>query len=177
MAGYCTAKRSHGTRSHRLFASLPESAMSRRLCLLLTVLTLPTAAGAGEPDRPALARQAHSILKANCYRCHGQDGANEGGVNYILDVARLIERRKVVPGDVAKSRLFKRVTHPDDPMPPEDEKARPSKDDITLLRRWIEAGAPSFDAPSAARTPITPAALLKLIRADLDSVGARDRRF
>src|SRR4051812_8975448 len=49
-------------------------------------------------EQAALAARAHAILKANCYRCHGQEGAVEGGLNYILDRDKLIARRKVVPG-------------------------------------------------------------------------------
>ena len=63
------------------------------------------------------AKKAQEILKANCYRCHGRDGANEGGINYILDRQRLIERRKVIAGDSAKSKLFRRISSTDDPMP------------------------------------------------------------
>ena len=50
-------------------------------------------------EKSALAKQAHEILKANCYRCHGQDGTVEGGMNYILDVKTLVSRKKVIPGN------------------------------------------------------------------------------
>jgi tetratricopeptide (TPR) repeat protein len=151
--------------------------MTLRATALLLVVTLPARAAAQAPDKDALASKAHAILKANCYRCHGQDGANEGGFNYVLDARRLVERRKVLAGNAAKSRLFRRITDPDDPMPPEGEKARPSKDDIVTLRQWIEAGAPPFTTPTAANAPITPADIYRLIRADLATVGERDRLF
>src|SRR5262245_25439428 len=151
--------------------------MTLRTAALLLVLTFPARAAAQAPDKDALASKAHAVREANCYRCHGQDGANEGGFNYVLDARRLVERRKVLPGNAAKSRLFRRVTNPDDPMPPEGEKARPSKDDIAALRQWIEAGAPPFTPPTAANAPITPADVYRLIRADLAAVGERDRRF
>src|SRR5437899_4935 len=61
---------------------------------------------AAEPDRQALGQKAHDILKANCYRCHGQEGTVEGGLNYVLDFKTLVTRKKVVPGDAGKSRLF-----------------------------------------------------------------------
>jgi tetratricopeptide (TPR) repeat protein/mono/diheme cytochrome c family protein len=151
--------------------------MTLRTTALLLVLALPARAAAQAPDQDALARKAHAVLKANCYRCHGQDGANEGGVNYVLDARRLVERRKVLPGNAAKSRLIRRVTDPDDPMPPEGEKARPGPDDIAALRQWIDAGAPPFTAPAAARAPLTPADVYRLVRADLAAVGERDRRY
>ncbi len=151
--------------------------MNRRACTLLALLVLPAAAGAGEADKQALARKAHAILEANCHRCHGRDGANEGGFNYVLDAARLAARRKLIPGDPTKSRLLRRITDPDDPMPPAEEKVRPSKDDVAILRRWIEAGAPPFQPNTGPRAAITPAAVSERIRADLATVGERDRRF
>jgi tetratricopeptide (TPR) repeat protein len=148
-----------------------------RACTLLALVVLPAVGAADEPDKWGLARKAHDILKANCYRCHGRDGANEGGFNYVLDAPRLAARRKLVPGDPAKSRIMRRITDPETPMPPEEEKVRPSKDDIAVLRRWIEAGAPPFEAPPGPRAAVTPAAVDELIRADLAAVRERDRRF
>ncbi len=150
--------------------------MARRTAALWLVLSVPALAGAAGPDKDDLARKAHAILKANCHRCHGSDGANEGGFNYVLDVRRLVERRKIVPGNPGKSRLLKRMLDPDDPMPPEQEKVRPSKDDLAVLRRWVEAGAPAVTEPRAVAR-ITPADVYRLIRADLAMVGARDRHF
>jgi tetratricopeptide (TPR) repeat protein len=136
-----------------------------------------SAALAAEPDRAALARQAHDILKAHCYRCHGQDGAVEGGMNYVLDFKTLVARKKVIPGDAAKSKLYKRLTSDDDPMPPSEEKPRPTKDDIALIREWIDAGAPDLPAAAAKRDYLTEADILRLIRDDLDEMDERARRF
>src|SRR5579871_5772023 len=83
-----------------------EAGMRTSTCTLAAALAAGMIASAGaadEPDPPALARQALDVLKANCHRCHGQDGANEGGFNYVLDAARLVARKKVLPGDPAKS--------------------------------------------------------------------------
>jgi tetratricopeptide (TPR) repeat protein len=136
-----------------------------------------SAALAAEPDGAALARQAHDIVKANCYRCHGQDGAVEGGMNYVLDFKTLRARKKVVPGDAAKSKLYKRLTSDDNPMPPSDEKPRPTKDDIALIRQWIDAGAPDLPAAPAKREFLIDADVLRLIRDDLDDMDERGRRF
>jgi tetratricopeptide (TPR) repeat protein len=151
--------------------------MLRRASALWLILSWPCLARAAGPDKDALARQAHAILKTNCYRCHGQDSANEGGFNYVLDVRRLIERRRIIPGNAGKSRILKRILNAEDPMPPEQEKVRPGKDDVAVLRRWIEAGAPAVGSPPPAAARITPADVYRLIRADLAAVGARDRRF
>jgi tetratricopeptide (TPR) repeat protein/mono/diheme cytochrome c family protein len=147
------------------------------LAAALAAGTIASAAAADEPDRVALARQALDVLKANCHRCHGQDGANEGGFNYVLDAAKLVARKKVVPGDAAKSKLYRRLVSADDPMPPEDEKVRPGKDDVALIKRWIDAGAPDPRAQAAQAPFLSPADVAAAIRADLETVPERDRRF
>jgi len=59
---------------------------------VLTVLVLlngPASVQAQE-DRPDLATKARALFQTHCYRCHGQDGANEGGLNFILDRDKLV---------------------------------------------------------------------------------------
>jgi len=63
-------------------------------------------------ENVALAAKAKEILKANCYRCHGQDGRVEGGLNYILDSQQLVDRKKVVPADPMKSPHIAHQTGP-----------------------------------------------------------------
>src|SRR6187200_913425 len=89
-------------------------------------------------DKAALAKSAEQILKTNCYRCHGQDGAAEGRFNYVLDVTTLISRAKIIPGDAAKSKLYTIIDKKR--MPPEDEQPRPSETDIATIKAWIAAG-------------------------------------
>ena len=125
-------------------------------------------------DKSSLARQAQAVLKANCYRCHGEGGNVEGGMNYVLDLERLVARKKVVPGKPENSPLFKRVAS--GKMPPPDESPRPSDADKLALRRWIEAGAPPL-APPKARTFITQADVEAAILADLEGMDRRSRRF
>ena len=110
--------------------------------LLVCVLSLPAAAAsAGEPKQDDLARKVRQVFERHCYRCHGNDGANEGGFNYVLDRRRLLERRKVVPGEPGRSKLYQLITakDPDDRMPQKDE-ALPSEQ-ISLIEKWIRQGA------------------------------------
>ena len=81
---------------------------------------------AAEAGPAALSTKALAILKANCYRCHGQDGAVEGGMNYILDRDKLVARKKIVPGNADQSPLYKRVAA--GKMPPAGEQPRPTAD-------------------------------------------------
>ena len=104
----------------------------------------------------------------------GQNGVAEGGFNYVLDLPKLVSRRKIVPGSPAQSRLVKRLISADSPMPPEEEKARPTKEEIAVIQRWIEAGAPAVQPVDAGRAFVTAADMLQLMRDDLAKVSERD---
>jgi tRNA A-37 threonylcarbamoyl transferase component Bud32 len=125
---------------------------------------------------PELATKAREVLQAHCYRCHGQDGAVEGGFNYVLDHQRLVARgKKVVPGDPQGSRLLQRIK--DGEMPPEGEQPRPSEAAVAVLEEWIAAGAPDFNPPPPGRTFLAEADVLRSIRRDLEKAGRTDRAF
>jgi hypothetical protein len=156
-------------------------------CVLLllsaggVLLALSWRRGVGELDRPpiadqdpSLAEKARRILTTHCYRCHGENGAAEGGFNYVLDPERLAARRKIISGDAEKSRLYRRVRKGE--MPPEDEKPRPSADEVAVLKQWIDAGAPS-DVAAPKTGFITDEQLLATLETDLGSLPERDRRF
>src|SRR5919108_1773661 len=88
--------------------------------VLLWALMAPGAAGDETPRH--FADKARAVLKTYCARCHGQDGTNEGGFNYAVELRQLVSRRKVVPGEPGKSRLLRRLRDAEDPMPPAEEK-------------------------------------------------------
>jgi formylglycine-generating enzyme required for sulfatase activity/serine/threonine protein kinase len=142
------------------------------------VTSKPTPPPPPPEDTPGdLARKATAVLRAHCHRCHGEDGAIEGGFNYVLDLSRLVSRKKVVPGDAAESKLYRRLVSRDDPMPPTAEKVRPSKDDVDAIRKWIEAGAPAEGSRPAPRPWLSEAAVLECIRRDLADMNPRARPF
>ena len=144
-------------------------------CSLL-VLFCMFAAGSSEagPEPTELARQAQAILKANCHRCHGQEGTVEGGMNFILDRAKLVARKKILPGKAEQSPLFQRMAG--GKMPPAGEQPRPSPADLAIVRRWIEAGASPLQ-PVRVRVLVSEADVYDLILADLDKLEKRRRRF
>jgi WD40 repeat protein len=144
------------------------------LVLMVTTSNLPAVAPPNRLADPALASRAQAILKTHCYRCHGQDGAVEGGLNYILDRDKLITRRKIVPGQPERSPVFVRTLK--GKMPPPDEKVRPSAEEITVLRRWIAEGAAST-RPPVERSLISETVVQEWILHDLEQQNRRSRRF
>src|SRR5438876_65901 len=103
----------------------------RVFALGLAAWVVPVA-GAQSPE---LAAKARDVFQRYCYRCHGKDGANEGGFNYVIDLPQLVQRRKVVAGVPQKSKLLGRLRDADDPMPPAEVKPRPSQGEIEVIEK------------------------------------------
>src|SRR5947199_219896 len=87
--------------------------MTRQSCPLVALL-LATVAGPAAAQEPQLADKARAVLKTHCYRCHGQEGAVEGGLNYVADLAKLVSSLSWnstvrVPVDVDPARTVLRV--------------------------------------------------------------------
>ncbi len=112
--------------------------------LSFVALLVAVSAALADPP-PGLAARAREVLKANCYRCHGQDGAVEGGFNYVLDRDKLVAAHKIVPGKPDESPLMRKVLA--GKMPPPDQQPRPSAAAVALLKQWVEAGAPAPPRP------------------------------
>jgi mono/diheme cytochrome c family protein len=128
------------------------------------------------PEKTALADQAQAVLKANCYRCHGQDGANEGGFNFALNLEKLAQTL-VAPRNASDSVLFQRVSAADDSvMPPPDETPRPSSADVATIKSWIEAGAPAPPREES-RELVTNDKIVRVIAEDVNATAERSRRF
>jgi hypothetical protein len=148
--------------------------MARHMLLLVTALMAPAHVHAQGNDAE-VAKKAQLLLTNTCYRCHGQNGALEGGFSYLLDRGQLVGRKQVVPGDSSKSRLFRRIDR--DEMPPEGEKPRLTKDDVAIIKRWIDAGAPDFNPPVPARAFISTDDMLRWMSEDLKKREESDRKF
>ncbi len=109
-------------------------------CLFLAM----TIRAEGEEAKPIdFEKQIRPIFISRCGACHGpkkqtsdlrldaRHGAFQGGVSGEV----------IVPGKSGESELFRRVASldPDERMPPAGKAL--SKEEIELLRRWIDAGA------------------------------------
>jgi len=94
-------------------------------------------------------REIRPILSEQCFSCHGFD-AKHRKADLRLDTREgaLAENdgvRAIIPGDPAKSELWKRLLSqdPEEVMPPpEAHKPKLTAKQRETLRRWIEEGAP-----------------------------------
>ncbi|MBC8355662.1 MAG: PSD1 domain-containing protein [Planctomycetes bacterium] len=92
-------------------------------------------------------REIRPILSANCFACHGRDDAAREA-ELRLDrredaIATLDGKAAIVPKDSQGSELYRRITtdDPEQRMPPPDSGHELTKEQITLLQRWIDQGA------------------------------------
>jgi hypothetical protein len=166
------------------FLKAKESAAAAAAKTAANTAPAPTGASpaAGTPDPvlvtdPAqLAANVEKVLRASCYRCHGEEGASEGGFNFVLNLEKLAHT-VVTPNNLRESLLYERISARDDSvMPPPGEKPRPTATDIAMIKGWIEAGAP-VPAPAKPREWISNDAIIKYIVADVRQAPERSRRF
>jgi mono/diheme cytochrome c family protein len=128
-----------------------------------------TAMAKDETSARQVALQAKAVLVRYCHSCHGRDGSAEGGFNYATDLQRLVERRKVIPGQPEASPLFRRVAS--GKMPPVDVEPRPTEREIAILKQWIAAGATLPEVPSS-RAWVSETQIFQVILADLEKFPA-----
>lgn len=106
------------------------------------------------------------ILAENCFACHGPDPAARKAQLRLDTQAGFFENRgegpTIVKGKPLDSPLFKRITTKDenDIMPPPESHKQLKPEQIALIKRWIEEGAPwqphwSFLKPERATPPAT----------------------
>jgi mono/diheme cytochrome c family protein len=126
-------------------------ALTRSLWLALAIAAIPAAAQAAAAPVD-YARDVKPLLKARCWACHGVL-KQEGGLR--LDTAELARKggedgRVLVPGNPGGSELVRRVQAKldDGRMPPEGQPL--TGEQISLLSRWISAGAtgPADEKPA-----------------------------
>jgi hypothetical protein len=93
-------------------------------------------------------RDIRPILSNNCFKCHGPDEeARKADLRLDTPQGALADRggyRAINREEPAASELLLRVTSADDAerMPPTESGLKLSRDQIAILRKWIEQGAP-----------------------------------
>jgi Protein of unknown function (DUF1553)/Protein of unknown function (DUF1549)/Planctomycete cytochrome C len=112
-------------------------------------------------------REIRPILSEQCFSCHGFDPKHRKA-DLRLDTREgaLADNdgvRAIIPGDPAKSELWKRLLSqdPEEVMPPpEAHKPKLTAKQLATLRRWIEEGAP-YEPHWAFTAPVRPTLMEK----------------
>ena len=88
-------------------------------------------------------RDIRPILADHCFSCHGPDSAARKGDLRLGSRGYAIEKKAIVPGEVASSELVKRIeSHDADlQMPPPETKKTLSVQQKQTLKAWIAQGA------------------------------------
>lgn len=137
----------------------------KKLILSLAAVALFSISIPAAETKVDFVKQIHPILKENCIKCHGAE-KQKGKLRLDSSAAALKGGKggpSLVPGDAAKSELYRRVALPktdDDFMPSEGEPL--AKEKLDLLREWINQGAvwpdlPAAQESAAAGVPAAPA--------------------
>lgn len=126
--------------------AFPAASFTQLLALTLGFLSGP--ADAQTRDRVDFNFDIKPLLSDRCFKCHGPDAEHreadlrldtkEGAFGLSAEDTPILKA-----GDAAASELFRRIasTDPDVQMPPPDSKLSLTREEVDLVRRWIEQGA------------------------------------
>ncbi len=167
-----------------MFPTLP-----RVFPLVMPLAALFSGLAASAAEAVDFNREIQPILSDACYRCHGPDGGTREADLRLDQRSGLFRTHNdvtvVTPGKPDASELFMRITspHEDEIMPPRESNRPLKPNEIVLLKRWIEGGAPwgqhwAFSPPKAPVVPASlPAELAPRVRNPIDAfVLARHER-
>ncbi|MDR3620718.1 MAG: DUF1553 domain-containing protein [Paludisphaera borealis] len=166
-----------GTTSRRVLACLGLGAA--------LAVSGPTA-GAGDAKPVDYLRDVKPLLDKRCFVCHGALKQKSG---LRLDTAKaMLEGGDggpvVEPGKSGESLIVEAVTRDESRMPPEGEASALSKDEVAMLRAWIDQGAKapadekpqtdprkhwSFRAPERPAAPAVSADRARWVRNPIDA--------
>src|SRR6476659_7860051 len=91
-------------------------------------------------------KEVSAVFNARCNSCHNLD-KKKGGLaldNYAVAMQGGASGAVVEPGDADASRLFELASHSGEPKMPPNSPRIPDNE-LDLIKRWIEAGAPEND--------------------------------
>ncbi len=120
--------------------SMPSKTLRQALVPLLLVMRIPCCAMAQANQPIDFSNQIRPILSENCFFCHGPD-AKQRQSDLRLDV-EADAKRTFKAGDAEASELFARITSDDidERMPPPESNRQLTRQQITLIQRWINEG-------------------------------------
>ncbi len=172
----------------RSIPPMKQSTMSRRHRLLACVVVfLSPLALSAQPKMIEFNRDIRPILSDNCFNCHGPaKSARKGDLRIdTKEGARTV----IAPGKLKESLLWQRINSIDvhEHMPPAKTGKKLSDQQIELVKRWIEQGAPwqehwAFiapkrpEVPKLARNPIDAFVLARLEKEGMTPAPEADPR-
>jgi Protein of unknown function (DUF1553)/Protein of unknown function (DUF1549)/Planctomycete cytochrome C len=112
-------------------------------------------------------RDIRPILSKNCFSCHGQNSVRRAGKVRLDRRESAIQKRKreaaIVPGRPVESELVRRIRAAEDGerMPPQESGNHLTAQQIALVERWIEQGAPYAEHSSFVRPKRPPVPVVK----------------
>ena len=143
--------------------------MTSRISLITFACVSALLVRASANDAVQFNRDIRPILAETCFHCHGPDpGARKAGLRLDTEAGFFYGREKdgkkesptVVKGQPEKSPMYQRLitTDEDDVMPPKKEHKDLKPEQIALIKKWIEEGAPwqahwAFIKPERAPLP------------------------
>jgi mono/diheme cytochrome c family protein len=89
-------------------------------------------------------RHVRPLLIARCLKCHGGEAEVQSGFNLATREGLLaggLNGKAVIPGNAQRSRLYRLVSHAEEPHMPQDA-AKLSDADLAQVAAWIDHGAP-----------------------------------
>ena len=121
--------------------------------ILLTLCQISMANEQDELRGRELSAQVKQIFRNHCFECHG-DTRRESDIHVFEPESYIDEgMQSVVAGDVEGSYLFELIsTEDEDTRMPKSPLAALSASQIDTVRKWIEAGAPTF--PDDVKRPV-----------------------
>jgi len=149
----------------------------RLLCLLVVVACVAFSPRSGAAEAVDYTRQVKPLLAARCTSCHGVLAQKS---KLRLDTAEFIRKggtsgAAIVPGKSGDSLLIHAVTGNDrERMPPEKDGAELSKEQIALLKAWIDQGAVAPADEPVPQDPRKHWAFQKPIRPAVPKVSDRE---
>lgn len=111
-----------------------------QICMLAAVRT--TAA-----EKPDFQRDVLPLFETKCLRCHGEKKRDAKLDMRTVDALLTggVTGPAIRPGNAQKSLLIELLHYNE--MPPKKEKSRVTKEELALLRRWIDAMPAAPAAP------------------------------
>lgn len=153
--------------------------MQTNVFKLTLLLALASSAAYAQEDLPTAAK---GVLTKYCAECHTATG--DGGIDYITNLGKLVERKKVIPAQVGQSQILRRMEeeNPDAKMPPPYASLPDvAPEDLAIIKKWIESGAKDVAEDGGSnegeRSAISIQIKLESIRRFLKRLPKDDRQF